>query len=232
MANESREPPNDGAPDSDRPPMTKPRAPRKNLLLSATIEAGSLKAPVRIRNLSESGAMIEGAALPDLGSTLILRRSEVEIGARVVWRTGGRCGIEFDGTASIEEWVGGVLQARRPEVGVQARIDAIQAAIRSGAPLPAEAAPARHMPLDPGSLNSRIAEELAYVKRLLDAVGNQLTDDPIMLQRHSQDLQNFDVACQILGHLSIVLNADDAATAAEAIPIQDLRSRLVRKAMF
>ena len=232
MANESREPPDDSAPDSERPRMTKPRAPRKNLLLSATIEAGSLKAPVRIRNLSESGAMIEGAALPDLGSTLILRRSEVEIGARVVWLTGGRCGIQFDGTASIEEWVGGVLQARRPGAGGQARIDAIQAAIRSGVPLPAEAAPAQHMPVGPVRLNTRIAEELAYVKRLLDGVGDQLTEDPIMLQRHSQALQNFDVACQILGHLSVVLGAEDAAVAAESIPMEDLRTRLVRKALF
>jgi len=42
------------------------RLPRKNLLLGATIEAGALSAPVRIRNLSETGALIDGAALPDL----------------------------------------------------------------------------------------------------------------------------------------------------------------------
>ena len=219
-------------PGSERLPMRTPRAPRKNLLLSATIEAGSLKAPVRIRNLSESGAMIEGAALPDVGSTLILRRSEVEIGAVVIWQTLGRCGIEFDGAASIEEWVGGVRQARRPGSGGQARVDAIQAAIRSGDPLPAEATPTQHEPIGPASLDSRIAEELAYVKRLLDAVGDQLTDDPIMLQRHGQALQNFDVACQILGHLSTVLSAEDAVAAASVIPMQDLRTRLIRKAIF
>ena len=102
----------------------------------------------------------------------------------------------------------------------------------SGAPLPVEAAPAQHMSVGPARLNTRIAEELAYVKRLLDGVGDQLTEDPIMLQRHAQALQNFDAACQILGHLSVVLGSEDAAVAAESIPMEDLRTRLVRKALF
>src|SRR5207244_4552334 len=84
------------------------RLPRKNLLLSATIEAGTLNAPVRIRNLSESGAMLDGTALPESGVRLVLRRSAIEVPATAIWRTGGRCGIKFDDTAvSVDEWVSG-----------------------------------------------------------------------------------------------------------------------------
>ena len=106
------------------------RASRKNLL-TASIEAGALKAPVRIRNLSETGAMIDGAALPDIGTVLTLRRLEV-VRAVVVWSATGRCGIRFDGVAAVEDWVAGVRQAR-PAERSQARVDAIQAAVRRGA---------------------------------------------------------------------------------------------------
>ncbi|HWU72845.1 MAG TPA: hypothetical protein VN137_05135, partial [Sphingomonas sp.] len=43
------------------------RAPRKNLLLTATIRSQGVTAPVRIRNLSEKGAMVDGQALPEPG---------------------------------------------------------------------------------------------------------------------------------------------------------------------
>ena len=80
---------------------TRARAPRKNLLLAATIEAGALKAPVRIRNLSEGGAMLEGAVLPDIGTAFMLRRLDIEIGGTVIWRESGRCGVEFDGPVEV-----------------------------------------------------------------------------------------------------------------------------------
>src|SRR5690606_32539453 len=67
-----------------RPGMT-PRAPRKNVMLAASISASTVSAPVRIRNLSEAGAMIDGPALPDAGSTLMLNRLELSVTAVVVW---------------------------------------------------------------------------------------------------------------------------------------------------
>ena len=208
------------------PTGARSRAPRKNLLLSASIEAGGLKAPVRIRNLSENGAMIDGAALPEVGSTLVLRRLEVEIGATTIWRSPGRCGIKFDGNVSVEEWIAGVRQL---SFGTgQARVDAIQAAIRGGAQLPPESQ-ANSPPVDLVALESRIAEEIGYARRLLDQVGDQLTDDPVILQRHGRSLQTFDEACQILDHLGRILVAPNPAAAVEAVTMEELRARLLRK---
>jgi hypothetical protein len=170
--------------------------------------------------------MIDGAALPDVGSALVLRRMEIEIGATVIWRIAGRCGVKFEGSVSVEEWVAGV---RRLSFGTgQARVDAIQAAIRSGAPLPAESE-ATDPPVDLPAVESRIAEEIAYARRLLDQVGDELTDDPIILQRHGHSLQSFDEACQILDHLGAILRAPDAAAAIDAVTMQELRARLLRK---
>jgi hypothetical protein len=205
------------------------RASRKNLMLSASIEAGALKAPVRIRNLSESGAMIDGGALPEVGTALILRRLELEIGAMTVWRTAGRCGVRFDGAAAVDEWVAGSRRSPRPADRGQARVDALQSAVRRGAPLPSSDVPASRIPLDFDELESRIAEELAYVGRMLDAVGDELTGNPIVLQRHGRALQNLDAARQILVHLSAIIGSKDRFAAVDAVTMHELVSRLVRR---
>jgi len=208
-----------------RPPVPQlpARGPRKNLLLTASIEAFGLKGRVRIRNLSESGAMLDGGVLPGVGTPLVLRRMELEIGATTVWQAGGRCGIRFDRTAAIEEWVAGV---RRPLNG-QARVDAIQAVIRSGDALPLPDSPAAGAISDGAMLDNRMAEELAHVRRLLDSVGEALTDDPVILQRHGGALQKFDAACQIVGHLGAILAAEDRIAAANAVTLEEMRARLL-----
>jgi hypothetical protein len=210
---------------------TRERAPRKNLLLAATIEAGALKAPVRIRNLSESGAMLDGAALPDVGTTFMLRRLEIEIGGTVVWREGGRCGVAFDGKVSVDEWSAGVPQAPRLGARGQARVDEIQSVLRSGGQLPIDV-PSPTKPIPPAELNRRIAEEIDHAGRLLESVGDELTDDPVLLQRHGEALQRFDIACQIISHLGTVVGAPDRQAAIENVVMEDLRSRLLRKAIF
>jgi hypothetical protein len=208
------------------------RAQRKNLFLAAEIETEGVKLPVRIRNLSEGGAMVEGVALPGVGATLILRRLQIELAGSAIWRTAGRCGIKFGEPAFVEEWVAGRRLVERTLGRGQARVDVIQAAIRGGAALADDPAAPVELAADDRNLDHRLAEELAYVRRLLDVVGDELTDDPIMLQRHAQTLQNFDMACQILGQLSAVLDAPDRMGAVAAVTLEELRTRLLRKSTF
>jgi len=223
--------PSHGEPASPPPEGHGERAPRTNLLLSASIESATLKAPVRIRNLSESGALLEGAAFPDVGGVLTLRRLEIAIDAAVVWRSGSRCGVQFKGKAAVADWVSGTLSRSSHDVE-QARVDGIQAAVRAGQPIPASAGRSVAPPVVDADLDRRIAEELAYVKRLLEIVGDELTDAPIVVQRYSRSLQSFDLACQILGHLSTVLTASNRGAAVEAVGMEDLRARLLRKPLF
>lgn len=209
-----------------------PRATRKNLMLTASIESAGTRAPVRIRNLSETGAMLDGAALPAPGASLLLIRADIQVSANVIWRTGGRCGICFDNiVASVDEWVTGKRAAVFAGQRGQARVDAIQSVVRSGATLPSEPVTIGTA-ISVADLERRIAEEIVHVQRLIDALGEELIEDPVMLQRHSQVLQNLDRASQMLEHLGKVLGEDDRAAAAEAIPMQDLRERLLRKPIF
>lgn len=205
----------------------KDRPPRKNLLLAASIEAEGLKVQVRIRNLSENGAMIDGSVLPRPGTMMTLRRTEIEVGARVVWQAEGRCGVAFDASAvTVEEWVSGKRTVNFAKFSGQERVDAIQEAVRSGATLPTEAPPSA--PADLANLGDRLVEEIHHVRELLDSLGERLTDDPHVIAAHMESLQNLDRASQILDHLGAILGANDPAAAVDAVAMQELRERLMR----
>jgi len=206
------------------------RAPRKNLLLTATIRSQGVTAPVRIRNLSEKGAMVDGQALPEPGASLILQRLEVEMRGVVAWRAEGRCGIQFEGAASVDEWVAG----RRAPAAIfghgQSRVDQIQAAIRSGRDIADEDVPAPSAAEIITDVEARVAEELDHVQRMLDDVAGDLIGDMALLQRHGEALQRFDNACQILSQLSAILKAKDRPAAIAAVNLEALRNRLLGKA--
>lgn len=201
------------------------REARKNLMLAGAIEAGEISAPVRIRNLSEGGAMIEGAALPETGSTIVLRRLELSIMATVVWRLDNRCGVRFHGRAAVDEWSSGTRSPDKPGSLGQLRVDRIQAAVREGAVLPVEERLPATAP-DEELIEARIAAELADVRQALEAATDELAGDGDVLMRHQKALQSLDIAGAILGSLSDVMGATDRAGAIERIQMHDLRSRL------
>ena len=204
---------------------------RTNLMLAAEIEQNGRYNPVRIRNLSETGALIEGSALPGKGDSLILHRSNFHIGATIAWSGGGRCGIHFDRPISIPQWTGKPAPPDNGGLRDQRRVDTLQAEARSAPASPATSPAASHAPGDEARLhlNARLADELAYVRRMLDSMGEELVGEPIIVAHHSRTLQSIDLARQILAHLSNVLVDDDPVRAVERIGMEDLRARLKRK---
>ena len=212
-------------------------SPRTNLLLAATVEAGGLTLPVRIRNLSETGALLEGAGLPDAGMPLVLKRGELQVCATVAWAAGGKRGVRFDGPTPVHEWTGGGKPKPLECTGLrdQRRVDAIQAEARSGAEsgraLRAAPAPAPPTAAASPDLDARLADELGYVQRLLEGLGDGLIADLLLVQRHGQSLQNLDLVGQILGHVAAILRAEDKAAVVEEIGMDDLRARLKRKSI-
>lgn len=201
------------------------REPRKNLMLAAQIAAGDVCAPVRIRNLSAGGAMIEGAALPDPGSRFVLRRLNLQINATAVWTKAGRCGVKLAGRIDIDEWVAGVHNPDRGSSLGQLRVNEIQAAIRSGVAL-AEAPPRVEVAAPETSLLARLAAEFALLEKTLTTAAEQLSDDPHILMRHGEALQEIDIAAASLASLADVTSAQDPEKAITRIAMHDLKSRM------
>jgi len=200
-------------------------APRTFLMLAATVTCAGALHQVRIRNVSETGALIEGTDLPEVGRDIMLSRGETEIDAVVAWASGSRRGVHFSRPLAVDIWRAGKPATAPP--ASQSRVDLIQAAARAGRPAPPMPAP----PSEDrwiGQLDARMAEEIAFVQRLVEALGDELVGDPAIVHRHGQVLQNIDVASQILGYLSRVIAAPDRACAVRDIGMEDLRARLTR----
>jgi len=66
------------------------------VLLTATIYVGGVPVAVKLRNLSEQGALIESERLPTEGSETIFERKELRLNSRVVWVEGKYAGVAFD----------------------------------------------------------------------------------------------------------------------------------------
>ena len=118
----------------------------------------------------------------------------------------------------------------------QARCDAIQAEFRAGGverksirrdppPLPQALIPTDDV------LLVRLAEELEYARRMIEAMGDDLSADLNVITRHAVALQSIDIAGQMLGHVANVVRSSDREGAVERIGMSDLKGRLKRKSL-
>jgi hypothetical protein len=212
-------------------------APRTFLMLAATARCGGKILAVRIRNVSETGALIEGDDLPGAGEPIHLSRGESEIDGVIAWSVGIRRGVHFSEPVAVETWRSG--KPVKPVPG-QGRVDLIQAAVRAGTAPAQAAAPAAAPASAPaaaaedgwtGQIDARLGEELAFVQRLIEALGDELVGDHAIFHRHANALQNIDLASQILGHLSRVMLSPERPAAVRAIGMEDLRARLTRRSL-
>lgn len=83
--------------------MKNRRSRRSPVLLAATIEVAGGPIPVKLRNLSEEGALIEGERLPLEGTITIFERKELRLRSRVVWVHGQFAGVAFDEPLKTEQ---------------------------------------------------------------------------------------------------------------------------------
>ena len=71
------------------------RSHRSNVLLAASIETSGSSVPVKLRNLSTEGALVEGDDLPVEGSEVLFKRNELSVNSRVAWVHGTHAGVAF-----------------------------------------------------------------------------------------------------------------------------------------
>ena len=73
-------------------------APRHRVMKPAKIDYGGYKIPCTIRDLSTTGAALEGSDQKEIPATftLIVPEDGLKLPCHVVWRRDHRIGIEFD----------------------------------------------------------------------------------------------------------------------------------------
>jgi hypothetical protein len=185
---------------------------RSNMFIAAVLKGASFSLPVRIRNMSCTGALVEGAAVPSAGSTIQLVRGALAVPGAVVWSNEGRCGLRFASLVAVREWLA------PPSNREQQRVDDIFRVIKAGAiPLPIGAA--SHDAATP----SELATDLRAVSKLLESHCEQVLGDPGAVACHGDRLQDLDIVLQTIATVADILvgDADDHSTGSR---LQNLRA--------
>ena len=76
---------------------------RSSAFLLAVLEVQGTSYPVSLRNISQSGALVEAEAGFVLGTAVTFRRSFVAQPGRIVWRRTGRFGLVFEEPIAVED---------------------------------------------------------------------------------------------------------------------------------
>ena len=71
------------------------RSRRLPVLLVATLDVAGGPVPVKLRNLSEGGALVEADRLPLEGCTTYFQRNELRLKSQVMWVQGRYAGVAF-----------------------------------------------------------------------------------------------------------------------------------------
>jgi hypothetical protein len=99
--------------------------PRSNVFLDAVLVVGAAPRPVRLRNLSARGALLEGSSLPGEGTRVRVLRGELGAEGEIAWQEQGLAGLRFASEIDVERWV------RRVGHSGQQRVDEAVAALRA-----------------------------------------------------------------------------------------------------
>lgn len=158
---------------------------RSNVFLAATLHAGGKAISVRVRNLSEHGALIDGSGLPAVGSRIKLMRGKHAVIGELAWTAGGQAGLNFETAIVVDDWV------QKLGYGGQQRVDGLIASLRSGQAV----APELHE-------NDGTDESLPAISAALDQVCEKLALSPILSMDLAEELLKLDSIAQSLRRLA------------------------------
>ena len=162
---------------------------RTHLFLAASLCSKAGSGPVHVRNISASGALIEGSIAPADGEPVILKRGRLAAAASMIWKEGRRAGIAFGSPIDVADWM-----ARQPSTH-QARVDEMVRAVRSESAVTAIQGTAKEAAL-PVSWET----ELRALRNTLEQLESGLVADVIMVATHPE-IQLLDAALQSIDRI-------------------------------
>jgi hypothetical protein len=185
--------------------MDKPPAPnnriesRSNIFVMAALYAGNGSTPVRIRNMSRSGALVEAAVLPISGTSVRLSRGSVSVTGEIMWVDKQKAGVRFDSPTSPNDWLPGgkrgAGQQMADELAHQARLGAASRIAARPAP-----------PQSP-----QLSDELLRLHQVLRCAGEDLATNNGFTAGQLIALQEIDVAAQRLADLASEVEPGNSA---------------------
>ncbi|HEX8840035.1 MAG TPA: PilZ domain-containing protein [Sphingomicrobium sp.] len=177
---------------------------RNNIFVMAALYAnGRSVTPVRVRNISRTGALVEAAALPAIGTAVRLSRASLSAAGTLVWAEGSKAGVQFDEPILVANW----LPQGRRGIGQQF-VDELFHQKRLG--VVADKAQPQ------GGNGYGVAEELLELRLLLESAGEELAIDGMIATRHTVALQAIDGVAQALARIAAEATVHEATVTAAA----------------
>jgi hypothetical protein len=172
---------------------------RSNIFVMAALYAGGRPVnPVRVRNLSRTGALIEGTDLPEPGTPVRLSRASLSISGTVIWINGGKGGLHFDAQVSVAEWLPqgkrGIGQQFVDELFHQKRQRMNSAEL-----------------VDAVAEDLGLAGELLQLQSSLDRAAETLALDGAVASRHLVTLQAIDCVSQALARIAAEMTVQETS---------------------
>ena len=157
---------------------------RSYVFLGASLQTGVKSLPVRIRNLSKRGAMLDGLDLPGAGSRVRLIRGSFSAAGSVFWAGKTKAGIRFDSQIDVQPWVQSIGHSG------QQRVDQAIATLRAGGKLP------------DSSPQPSESVSLPVISETLDQICDRLASIPGMALEAGEELVKLDAVAQSLRRLA------------------------------
>lgn len=156
--------------------------PRSNVFLAAALIIGTASHPVRLRNLSTRGALLDGPSLPPAGSRVRVLRGELSAEGEIAWQAHDQAGLRFSGEIDVDKWV------QRIGHRGQQRVDEAVAALRAHA--------SRALADGDGQ------PSLGQISQELDRICQRLADSPAMTVELAEELLRLSVLAASLHGLA------------------------------
>lgn len=155
---------------------------RTHLFVAATLYADRVSTPVTIRNMSQTGALIEAPALPDVGERVKLKRGHLHANGWIAWRVERKAGVRLDASIHVSDWM-----SRQVSAG-QERVDELVSMVKGDSAV---------APAICTNLNSRLSVEgeLCQLRLELAALEKALLNDVIVVATHPE-IQTIDISIQ------------------------------------
>jgi hypothetical protein len=71
-----------------------------------------------------------------------------------------------------------------------------------------------------------VSDELEMVAQMVEQLAERLCSDPVITERHSRELQTFDLICQLQRSLAAALRSNTAAEVLGGCVLEELATRL------
>ena len=177
---------------------------RSNIFVMAALySAGRSVTPVRVRNISTTGALIEAAVLPPRGTKVRLGRASLSATGELVWVENAKAGMRFDEPVTVTDWL---PQGRRgfgqqfvDELFHQKRLGAAKGAFSGGS-----------------DGTASLADEILELRTCLERAAEELALDSVISSRHLTALQAIDSVGQALAKVAAEMALQESSLATGA----------------